>query len=210
MTNLLIMVRSFSYLFFKRLFDIVFSLFGLVFFFPLLLVVSLLVKITSAGPIFFKGIRTGKAGVLFTIYKFRSMYVGSEKKSGSTSRNDSRITSVGNFLRKYKIDELPQLFNVLIGNMSFVGPRPELKKYTDQYLGEELVILTVKPGITDLSSIYYSNLSDLIDDNDPDGSFEKKILLNKNKLRIQYVQNATFIGDMKLIFMTIYKVLIKR
>jgi lipopolysaccharide/colanic/teichoic acid biosynthesis glycosyltransferase len=135
------------------------------------------------------------------------MYLGSEKMAGSTSRNDSRITTVGKFIRKYKIDELPQLINIFKGEMSFVGPRPELKKYTDQYKGDELLILKVKPGITDFSSIKFSNLNDLIDDDNPDSNFEKNILASKNILRIKYVKTATFFGDIKLIFLTILKLL---
>ena len=135
------------------------------------------------------------------------MYVGSEMMAGSTSRNDPRITIIGKFLRKYKFDELPQLINVFNGEMSFVGPRPELKKYTDQYHGEELLILKVKPGITDLSSIKFSNLNALIDDDNPDKFFEENILAIKNTLRIEYVKNATFFGDLRLLILTIHKLL---
>lgn len=201
------MVKPYIYLISKRVFDILFSSIGLITLSPFFLIFSLLVKLNSTGPILFKGVRVGKNGVLFNIYKFRSMYVGSEIMAGSTSRNDFRITTIGKFIRKYKIDELPQLINVFKGEMSFVGPRPELKKYTDQYKGDELMILTVKPGITDLSSIEFSNLNDLIDDDNPDSSFEKNILASKNLLRIEYVKTATFFGDIKLIFLTILKLL---
>ena len=201
------MFKPYTYLVAKRLFDIFFSSIGIIAFFPLFLVVSILVKFNSPGPILFKGLRTGKYGIPFNMYKFRSMYLGSEKMAGSTSRNDSRITTVGKFIRKYKIDELPQLINIFKGEMSFVGPRPELKKYTDQYKGDELLILKVKPGITDFSSIKFSNLNDLIDDDNPDSNFEKNILASKNILRIKYVKTATFFGDIKLIFLTILKLL---
>jgi lipopolysaccharide/colanic/teichoic acid biosynthesis glycosyltransferase len=201
------MFKPYTYLIAKRLFDIFFSSIGIIAFFPLFLVVSILVKFNSPGPILFKGLRTGKYGIPFNMYKFRSMYLGSEKMAGSTSRNDSRITTVGKFIRKYKIDELPQLINIFKGEMSFVGPRPELKKYTDQYKGDELLILKVKPGITDFSSIKFSNLNDLIDDDNPDSNFEKNILASKNILRIKYVKTATFFGDIKLIFLTILKLL---
>jgi lipopolysaccharide/colanic/teichoic acid biosynthesis glycosyltransferase len=206
----LLTLKFYTYLISKRVFDILFSSLVLIALSPLFLLISILVKNTSSGPILFKGNRTGKNGIPFEIFKFRSMYVGSEMKAGSTSRNDSRITSIGKFIRKYKIDELPQLINVFKGEMSFVGPRPELKKYTDQYKGEELLILKVKPGITDLSSIKFSNLNDLIDDDNPDSSFENKILASKNILRIEYVKKATFFGDLKLIFLTILKLLNNR
>lgn len=203
------MFKSHTYLITKRIFDILFSILGMLILSPLYISISLLVKFTSKGPILFKGIRTGKNGLLFNIYKFRSMYVGSEKLAGTTSRNDPRITPIGKFIRKYKIDELPQLINVFKGEMSFVGPRPELKKYTDLYQGEELLILKVKPGITDLSSIKFSNLNDLIDDDDPDVSFEKNILATKNLLRIQYAKSSTFFGDLKIIILTIVKLITK-
>jgi lipopolysaccharide/colanic/teichoic acid biosynthesis glycosyltransferase len=199
------MFKPYTYLISKRIFDIFFSILGLIVLSPLLITISLLVKFTSKGPILFKGVRTGENGLLFNIYKFRSMYIGSEKMAGTTSKNDARVTRIGRFIRKYKIDELPQLINVLKGEMSFVGPRPELKKYTDLYQGDELLILKVKPGITDLSSIKFSNLNDLIDDDDPDNSFEKNILATKNLLRIEYAKSSTFFGDLKLIFLTLSK-----
>lgn len=202
-----LMYKPLSYLIAKRIFDILFSTIAIIIFFPFLILVSIAVKLSSSGPILFKGIRTGKCGIPFNIYKFRSMYVGSENLAGSTSRNDPRITLVGKFIRKYKIDELPQLFNVFKGEMSFVGPRPELKKYTDQYQGDELLILMVKPGITDLSSIKFSKLNNLIEDNNPDNFFEKNILPSKNLLRVQYAKTATFFGDIKLIFLTLLKLI---
>lgn len=191
----------------KRLFDIIFSILGITLLFPIYLVIAILIKISSKGPIFFKGQRTGQFGKPFYIYKFRSMYVGSEFKAGTTSKNDLRITSVGKYIRKYKLDELPQLINVFKGEMSFVGPRPELRKYTDLYQGEELLILEAKPGITDISSIKFSNLNELIDDSDPDKSFESNILKTKNLLRIKYVKESTFLGDLKLILQTLFKLI---
>jgi lipopolysaccharide/colanic/teichoic acid biosynthesis glycosyltransferase len=191
----------------KRLTDLLISIFGLILLFPLIVIVAILIKVTSKGPIFFKGLRTGKSGKIFFIYKFRSMYLGSEILAGSTSRNDSRITTTGKFIRKYKIDEIPQLINVFLGEMSLVGPRPELPKYTDKYSLAELKILTVKPGITDISSIKFSNLNDLIDDDNPDICFEKNILNEKNLLRIQYVNSKSYFFDLKLIFLTIKKII---
>jgi lipopolysaccharide/colanic/teichoic acid biosynthesis glycosyltransferase len=187
----------------KRGFDITIALIGLLLLFPMLIFISIAVKFTSPGPVFYRAFRTGYLGIPFRIFKFRSMVVGADQGPGTTSRNDPRITSVGKFLRKYKIDELPQLINVLLGDMSFVGPRPELPSYTKQYSGEELIILKVKPGITDYSSIKFSNLNDLISDDDPDQAFEVNFLREKNMLRIQYVKDRCFWLDIYLIIKTI-------
>ena len=195
------------YEFAKRFTDILFSVLGILLLLPIFIIIAILVKTSSQGNIFYLGQRTGRYGKLFKIYKFRSMYLGSEEGPGTTSRNDPRITSIGFYLRKYKLDELPQLFNILKGEMSFVGPRPELKYYTDLYAGEEKIILSVQPGLTDFSSLYFSNLNDLIDDKDPDKAFEKNFLKNKNKLRIEYVKKRNYFLDIKLIFKTIIKVI---
>ena len=133
------------------------------------------------------------------------MYVGSDMGPGTTSQNDPRVTTIGKFLRKYKIDELPQFFNVLMGQMSVVGPRPELPKYTKNYTGQELLILTVKPGITDYASIHFSNLNDLVIDHDPDSYFENHFLRQKNSLRIKYVEDQSFMLDLMIIFNTLIK-----
>jgi len=198
--------RSF-YGVFKRSIDLVGGILGIIVLSPLLILIALLVRFSSEGPVFFKGIRTGRFGKQFTIIKFRSMVVGSDLQAGTTSRNDPRITRVGKVIRRYKLDELPQLFNVLRGEMSLVGPRPELPYYTDQYRGEERLILSVRPGITDFSSIEFSNLNDLIDDGDPDRSFEEKILKKKNRLRVKYVKEQNFLLDISLIFKTLLKLI---
>ncbi len=202
--------RRKAYAFEKRITDIVLATVGIIILSPVLLIISFLVKFNSNGPIFFRGVRTGRYNRPFRIFKFRSMYVGSENKAGTTSRNDNRITSIGKFLRKYKLDELPQLLNVLSGKMSLVGPRPELPRYTNRYKGEELLILTVKPGITDISSIEFSNLNDLIEDEDPDKAFETKILQDKNLLRIEYVKTCNYWLDIKLIIRTVFKIVIRK
>ena len=204
------MLKSFSYIFFKRVFDITFSIIILFTFSPIFFIVSFLVKVSSPGPVFYKGVRVGRYRKPFRIFKFRSMYRNSDIFAGSTSKNDPRITKIGKFLRRYKIDELPQFVNVLRGEMSVVGPRPELKKYTDQYKGDELLILNAKPGITDFASLNFSNLNDLIDDVNPDLSYEKNILKSKNLLRIKYVKNSSFFVDIKLIILTILKVVFKQ
>ena len=187
----------------KRFFDICGALIGLVLLSPLLFGIGLAVKLSSSGAILYCGVRVGLYGRPFQIFKFRSMVVNAELGAGTTSKNDVRITPVGRFIRRYKLDELPQLFNVLIGDMSFVGPRPELRRYASQYVGEEQLILCVRPGITDLSSIHFSNLNELIDDEDPNRSFEERVLPVKNKLRIKYVKERSLLLDLMLIVKTI-------
>jgi lipopolysaccharide/colanic/teichoic acid biosynthesis glycosyltransferase len=204
--NKCIIPRGFVYEFSKRTFDTAGAIAGIVLLWPIFVIIAIAIKFSSPGPIFYRGNRTGRYGKMFQIFKFRSMVIGAEKGAGTTSRSDPRITPVGRFLRHYKLDEIPQLFNVLAGDMSFVGPRPELPRYTNQYCGEAKLILTVKPGITDYSSIQFSNLNDLIEDEDPDKDFEDKILSEKNRLRVQYVKNCSFSLDLKLIFITILKV----
>ena len=147
----------------KRIFDIVLAFFGLVLFAPLLLICALLIKLTSSGPVFYRGERIGLAGKAFRTLKFRTMVADAEKKGGSSTHEaDARITGIGSFLRKFKLDELPQLLNVLAGDMSFVGPRPEVRKFVDMYTPEERMILTVRPGITDWSSIKFHNEGEII------------------------------------------------
>ena len=199
-------LKSLTYECSKRLFDIVLSIFAILILLPLFIIISIIVKATSPGDVFYRGIRAGLHGKVFKIFKFRSMYTGSDKGPRTTSKADARITFVGVYLRKYKLDELPQLFNILFGDMSFVGPRPELKTYTDLYKGDEKLILTVRPGLTDFSSLYFSNLNELIDDKDPDKVFEKNILPKKNYLRIEYVKKRNFLLDLNLILKTFIKV----
>ena len=190
----------------KRAFDVCFALCGLILILPLMIAIGIAIKLNSPGPVMYKGLRSGRYGKPFYIYKFRSMVVGADKGAGTTSKNDSRVTPFGRFIRKYKLDELPQLLNLLKGEMSFVGPRPELPRYTDEYKGKDRLILAVRPGITDYSSLYFSNLNSLIGDDDPDMHFEKTILVEKNRLRVLYVENRNFVGDIILIFKTVVKV----
>jgi lipopolysaccharide/colanic/teichoic acid biosynthesis glycosyltransferase len=198
-----------TYRLLKRIFDIVFACLGFLALLPFFTAIAVAVKLSSPGPIFYRGLRTGRFSKPFRIFKFRSMVVGADKGAGTTSRNDPRVTAVGRFIRRYKLDELPQLLNVLVGDMSFVGPRPELPRYTDQYQGEELLILQVRPGITDYSSLKFSNLNDLIGDEDPDQAYEEKILAEKNRLRIQYVKDQSFWLDLSLILKTILRVVVR-
>jgi lipopolysaccharide/colanic/teichoic acid biosynthesis glycosyltransferase len=190
----------------KRAADVALALFGLALLAPLMLSIAAVVRASSPGPIFYRGVRSGREGRPFRIFKFRSMVVGAEQGAGTTSRADARVTAVGRFLRKYKLDELPQLLNVLLGDMSFVGPRPELPRYTERYLGEETLILSIRPGITDFASLRFSNLNDLVPDEDPDGAFEANILPEKNALRLRYVRERSLMLDAKLICLTLARV----
>jgi lipopolysaccharide/colanic/teichoic acid biosynthesis glycosyltransferase len=191
------------YLYLKRIIDILLSLVGIAFLSPFMIVTALLIKATSRGPVIYKGLRTGIFDSRFYIYKFRSMYVGSDTGSGTTSKNDLRVTPFGKVMRRHKIDEIPQLFNILKGEMSLIGPRPELPFYTDQYSLKEKNILSVYPGITDLSSIKFSSMTYSIPDDNPDNFFEANILREKNKMRLKYVENISFKMDLKIFLQTV-------
>ena len=193
-----------GYHFYKRCFDLALCFIGIFVCFPLLLTISLALKIDSTGPILYRGIRSGLFGVPFRIFKFRTMVENAEKLGGpSTALNDPRITRIGRFLRKYKFDELPQLFNILKGDMSFVGPRPQVEKYTKLYTGEEKDILSVKPGITDYASIHFIDLDAVLGDENVDEKYMKEIEPRKNRLRISYVKQCCFSEDMKIFAMTL-------
>ena len=197
------------YRFFKRLFDIFFSLFGILLLLWLFLIIALAIKCTSKGPALFKQERVGKDAKTFKIWKFRSMVVNAEAKGMQiTTDGDNRITKVGKFIRKTKIDELPQLFNVLSGKMSFVGPRPEVPKYVAMYTDEQLRVLSVKPGITDLASIEYRNENDLLDGaEDAERKYVEEIMPAKLALNLKYIEKAGFFYDIGLIFKTVGKVI---
>ena len=191
----------------KRSFDLLLSFLGILIIFPVIFFIAILIKLTSKGTIFYRGERTGLFGKSFRIFKFRTMIMNADLGAGTTSRNDVRVTSFGSTMRRYKLDELPQLFNVFLGDMSFVGPRPELERYTSQYQGKEKLILSVRPGITDFSSIKFSNLDDLIDDDDPDASFAKNIFPEKIRLRLKYIYECNFWLDIKLILLTLRRLI---
>ena len=194
----------------KRCFDFCLVLAGLLALSPILLACAVAVKLTSRGPIFYRGLRTGCGGKPFRIYKFRSMVVNAENIGGTTTgKNDPRVTTVGHFLRRYKLDELPQLINVLLGDMSFVGPRPEVAEYTDQYTEEERAILSVRPGITDLSSLEFSDLQEVVGSADPDQVFRKDVLPRKIALRLKYVRQQSMLGDLRILILTVWQVLAK-
>lgn len=197
-----------SRLFYKRIFDLVVSGIAILIFLPVYIIVGMVIKVDSKGPIIYKGKRIGKNGVPFMMYKFRSMIPDAEMVgSTATAHMDPRITRIGTFIRKYKIDELPQLFNVFIGDMSIVGPRPEVEEHTKCYRGDELIILTVLPGITDYSSIRFRNLNEMLGSEDPNKVFIEKYRGEKNKLRIEYVLNQSFSEDLLIILKTIKSVL---
>ncbi|MHB9035043.1 MAG: sugar transferase [Armatimonadota bacterium] len=196
------------YCVFKRCFDVVSCFVGLVILSPVLLVTALIIKLTSAGPVFYRGVRSGLGGSTFRIFKFRSMVVDAEKLGGmSTAKSDPRITGIGGFIRRCKLDELPQLINVLIGDMSVVGPRPEMPEYTKQYVGDEELILTVRPGITDLASLEFIQLGDVLGSSDADREYEEKVKPIKNALRVRYVKERCFSLDMKILFRTLRRLM---
>ncbi|MEE0961879.1 MAG: sugar transferase [Bacteroidales bacterium] len=190
----------------KRLFDVVCSFFGLLVLSPLFVFLSLWVGLGSKGGVFYKQKRVGRFNKDFTLYKFRSMRVGADKKGLLTiGGKDSRVTKAGFFIRKYKLDELPQLLNVLKGDMSFVGPRPEVRKYVDMYTERQLKVLDVRPGITDLASIKYRNENDLLATADnPEQYYIDFVMQDKLALNLQYIETRSFFGDIKLIFRTIF------
>jgi lipopolysaccharide/colanic/teichoic acid biosynthesis glycosyltransferase len=195
----------------KRCFDILFSLSGLILLSPVFILLSIIILLDSKGGIFYKQFRVGKNGVDFKLYKFRSMRIGSDVKGLLTiGGRDSRITNSGYFIRKYKLDELPQLINVLIGDMSLVGPRPEVRKYVELYNKEQLKVLTIKPGITDYASIQYSNENDILSQSqDPEKTYIDEVMPDKLKLNLRYINEIGVITDLKIIFKTIKKIFFK-
>lgn len=195
-------------MFLKRVFDIIASFCGIIILFPLIIIVSILIKITSKGPVLFKQIRVTKNGKLFKIYKFRTMKENSEGNKQITVGKDNRITGIGHILRKTKLDELPQLFNVLKGEMSLVGPRPEVPKYVELYTDEQREILKVPAGITDYASIYFSNESELLGEaENPEEFYIKKIMPYKIELNKKYINEIGIMTDIKIIILTILKIL---
>ena len=177
---------------------------------PVYLLISLFIIAESGFPVFYRAERGGYKGRAFKINKFRSMVKNADQiGGGTTALNDSRITKVGNILRKTKLDEIPQLFNIITGEMAFIGPRPELLKYTEQYKETEKLILQVRPGITDYSSIEFINLDQIVGSENADKTYEKYVLKRKNKLRLKYVATVSFYTDCKLFFLTIIQVIKK-
>ncbi len=195
----------------KRAFDLFFSSLGLIILSPAFLAIAVWIKIDDPkGGVFYRQTRVGRGNKDFRLYKFRSMRVGSDKDSLITvGGRDPRITRSGYFIRKYKLDELPQLINVFKGEMSLVGPRPEVRHYVDFWTEEQLHVLDVRPGITDPASIRYRNENELLENaEDPDKYYIDVIMQDKIKLYLEYVEKHSFWGDIKLIFKT-FEVIIK-
>jgi lipopolysaccharide/colanic/teichoic acid biosynthesis glycosyltransferase len=203
--------KTWTYDLLKRSYDLIFASLGLILLAPIMLVIAFMVKVDSKGPVIYKGIRSGLNFSVFKIYKFRTMVANAEDIGGAvTAESDFRVTRLGKALRKYKLDELPQLFNVLEGKMSIVGPRPEVPLYTSQYTEEEKIILSVKPGITDFSSIHFVQLASAVGFAKDKEQFEKNIddvLKTKTVLRIKYVLERSLKTDVKIIFLTVMKLL---
>ena len=193
----------------KRIFDILASACGLLFLCPIFIILAIWIKLDSKGPVFYRQVRVGHHNKDFRIFKFRSMRVGADKGSLVTiGGRDPRVTKSGYFIRKYKFDELPQLINVFLGDMSLVGPRPEVRHYVNYGTEEQMHVLDVRPGITDPASIKFRNENELMEKaEDPENYYINVIMQEKIKLYLEYVQNASFWYDIKLIFET-FKVII--
>lgn len=196
--------------FVKRILDLILALIFAVVLAPIYLILAFAVVIDTGFPVFYRAERGGYRDKPFRIFKFRSMVKNADQiGGGTTALNDSRITKVGNVLRKTKLDEIPQLFNIIKGDMSFIGPRPELLRYTAQYEGEELLIHRVRPGITDYSSIEFINLDEIVGGENADEMYEKYVLKRKNELRVKYAKTVSFSTDVKLLLVTVWDVLRK-
>lgn len=196
-------------LFLKRTFDVFASFFGLLVLSPILILIALLIVLTSSGGVFFRQVRVGRNGKEFRIFKFRTMVKDAEAKGMQiTVGNDSRVTTIGKFLRKCKLDELPQLINVLLGQMSFVGYRPEVPKYVAMYTDYQRNILRIRPGITDLASIEYRDENEVLEQSDnPEDTYVNDVMQKKLALNIKYMQEMGFWYDLKLIFKTFLAIL---
>ena len=191
-----------------RFFDFILSLVGLVVLALIFIVLAIWIKIDSKGPVFYKQVRVGQNGIDFGLFKFRSMVVDADKKGLITvGGRDPRITRSGYFIRKYKLDELPQLINVLVGDMSLVGPRPEVRKYVNLYTDEQQKVLSVKPGITDYASIEYMDENEILGkSSDPEKTYIEEIMPEKIKYNMKYILNKNVSEYFKIIFLTLLKI----
>ena len=191
-----------------RFFDFILGLVGLVVLAPIFIVLAIWIKIDSKGPVFYKQVRVGRNGIDFGLFKFRSMVVDADKKGLITvGGRDPRITRSGYFIRKYKLDELPQLINVLVGDMSLVGPRPEVRKYVDLYTDEQQKVLSVKPGITDYASIEYMDENEILGkSSDPEKTYIEDIMPEKIKYNMKYINNKNLFEYFKIILLTVLKI----
>lgn len=195
----------------KRLFDIVASGLGLIVLSPVFAVLAVWIKADSKGPVFYRQTRVGRDNKDFRLFKFRSMRPDSDKLGLITvGGHDPRVTRSGYYIRKYKLDEFPQLINVFKGNMSLVGPRPEVRKYVDMYSAEQMRVLSVRPGITSLASIRYRNENEILAmSEDPELCYIERVMPDKLKIDLEYVKNASFLTDIKLIFATFREIILK-
>ncbi|HNR73215.1 MAG TPA: sugar transferase [Cyclobacteriaceae bacterium] len=196
----------------KRSVDFVFALLGLIILFPFFLVIGIWIKLDSTGPVFYLQERVGKNRKLFKLFKFRTMHTNADKLTAITvGARDPRITSLGYYLRKYKVDELPQLINVFNGTMSLVGPRPELEKFVKLYNAEQLNVITVKPGITDYASIEFRNENEMLEGkDDPIDFYIREIMPVKLKLNLRYIEDHSLWVDLKIILKTIFLIIFKK
>jgi len=192
----------------KRLFDIVFSVLVILILLPFMFIITLIISFESEGGFFYFQKRVGKNNCDFILIKFRTMFVDADKNGLLTvGTNDKRITGFGKFLRKFKLDELPQLFNIILGDMSIVGPRPEVRKYVDLYTDEQKKVLSVRPGLTDYASIEYIAENEILAlSENAEKIYIEKIMPRKLELNIKYIQNKSFITDLKIIFKTVFKI----
>lgn len=190
----------------KRIFDVIFSFAAFLFFLPLMGIIAVLIKREDSGPVFYRGLRTGIHEKPFRMFKFRTMVVNADKIGGpSTSDDDPRLLKIGKFLRNYKLDELPQLINIIKGEMSFVGPRPEVPVEVATYSNDEKRIFSVRPGITDWASLTFHNEGEILKGSkDPHQTYREKIRPGKIKLALKYVDEQSFLTDIKIIFQTIF------
>jgi lipopolysaccharide/colanic/teichoic acid biosynthesis glycosyltransferase len=200
-----------SYSFWKRVLDVVSASVGLVVLAPVFGAIAIWIRIKAPGPVFYRGKRVGRDGRIFSIVKFRSMVEGAELMGGTaTADDDPRLTVIGHTLRRYKLDELPQLWNVLVGDMSLVGPRPEVEKYVQMYNDAERRLLTLRPGITDWATIWDSNEGEVLaGSSDPERAYEEIIRPTKIRLQLDYLNQHSFVTDLKIIFHTMMR-LVKR
>lgn len=191
-----------------RFFDILFSSLGLIILSPLFLILAVWIKIDSKGPVFYRQLRVGKDGKDFYLYKFRTMVVDADNNGLITvGERDPRVTRAGYFFRKYKLDELPQLINVVLGDMSLVGPRPEVHKYVEMYTPDQRKVLTVKPGLTDYASIHYIDENKVLaKSNDPERTYINVIIPEKIRYNMKYIEHQSVKEYFKIIFLTIRKI----
>ncbi|NPV54640.1 MAG: sugar transferase [Firmicutes bacterium] len=194
----------------KRFIDIIVSLGILILLFPAFVVIAVAVVLDSGFPVFYRGERIGKDGRLFRIIKFRSMYVGSAQGPAITGKDDPRVTPVGKFLRKWKLDELPQFYNVLKGEMSLVGPRPEAPQYVEFYSDEEKIVLSVRPGVTGVSQLLFRNEEEMLEGPDPERFYLDVLMRQKIRCDVAYVRNQSLVFDLVLILLTLVAVVLPR